>query len=92
MGSRLKEAYSGTFWASLSGINKEDFKFSKEVAQYFLDNEERVGVLVSKRDNEYLVKMSWLINTALEIGFEVEISEYCNSVSDGVILLKANKK
>lgn len=87
-GERIFEAYSSTFWASLSGLSEEEIAFSKDVARYSLDNEERAGELVYNRDNEYLVTMNWLTQKAIEIGYIVEISEYCNSIGDGVVLLK----
>lgn len=90
-GKRIKESYTSTFWSSLSGLGKENIDEANLISKYSLDNEARAGELVWNRDNEYLVSMGWLVDTAKAIGFEVEISEYCNSVGDGVILLKKAK-
>lgn len=84
---RITESYTSTFWASLGGLSKKELASSKEVAKFSLENEYRAGNLVMERNNEYLVKISWLVDIAKKLGFKVDIAEYCNSVGDGVVLL-----
>jgi ubiquinone/menaquinone biosynthesis C-methylase UbiE len=84
---RIIESYTSTFWSSLEGLSSESIISSKKIAEFSLNNEYRAGNLVAERDNEYLVKISWLVETAVKLGFRVDIAEYCNSVGDGIVLL-----
>lgn len=84
---RIIEGYSSTFWASLENINSESIQKAKEIASFSMENEKTAGELVIKRDNEYLISMDWLINSAKSLGYIVEIAEPCNAIGDAVVLL-----
>jgi len=84
---RMIEGYSSTFWASLKGLSEESVKESKEIGKYSMNYELKAGELIIKRENEYLVKLSWLCNIATDLGYRVILSEPCNSVGEYVVLL-----
>jgi SAM-dependent methyltransferase len=84
---RLLEGYSSTFWAALDGLAKQEVGRARDVGNFCAENEYKAGNLIMKRKNEYPVSMGWLIETAQEIGFSVDIAEPCNCIGDGVVLL-----
>ncbi|NLL56781.1 MAG: class I SAM-dependent methyltransferase [Clostridiales bacterium] len=85
---RGAEGYASTFWKSLNGLSKDDIDYANEVASYCGQMEINAGKLVAIRNNEYLVKRSWLVNHAKKIGFEVVIDKQVNTIGDAIILLK----
>ena len=88
---RIKEGYASTFWASLTNLSEEGIKKSKKIGQFSADYEAKAGNLVIKRDNEYLIKLSWLKETAEELGYLIELAEPCNSHGEYVVILKNYK-
>jgi hypothetical protein len=84
----VHEGYASTFWASLSDLSDEAIEQSRSIGKFSLEYEKKAGDLVATRDNEYLVNMSWLVDTAKSIGFHVRIAEPVNAMGDGLVLLK----
>lgn len=84
---RQLEGYSSTFWAALQGLGKSEIEESKDIGAFCAENELKAGTLIMKRDNEYPVSMAWLVKTAEETGFSVDIAEPCNCIGDGIVLL-----
>jgi len=85
---RVHEGYASTFWASLSGLSNQNIEQSRSIGKFSLEYEKTAGDLVAARDNEYLVSMSWLIETAKNIGFQIRIAEPVNAMGDGLVLLE----
>lgn len=85
---RSEEGYASTFWAALESLSEEGVDLAKSVAKISLSEESKAGELVNKREEEYLVKLSWLVERAKEIGFEIIISEPVNSIMEKAVLLK----
>ena len=84
---RQLEGYSSTFWAALQGLDASEIENSKGIGAFCAENELKAGSLIMTRDNEYPVSMAWLVKTAEEAGFSVDIAEPCNCIGDGVVLL-----
>ena len=82
------EGYSSTFWNSLISLNSEDIKLSKQIANYCKTTESEAGNNVISRNNEYLVKVSWLEKIASDIGFTIKISEPVNTIGEHIVLLE----
>lgn len=85
---RILEGYSSTFWSALKGISNNDISNAHEAGEYSMKYEKLAGELVLKRDEEYLVELSWLKKQALEIGYEIVLAEPCNALGESIILLK----
>lgn len=82
------EAYASTFWSALDGLNENDIQYAKDVGEFARDHELEAGENVLHRDDEYLITMEWLAETALDIGFEIVLAEPRNAFGDGVVLLQ----
>lgn len=85
---RSLEGQASTFWKSLDGLDSESIRVSKAISEYCRDQEYLAGTLVANRDNEYLVKASWVVEVARSIGFDVVIDQPINCIGDGLILLR----
>ena len=85
---RSEEGYASTFWESLSGIDSDSIEEAKKIGNFSRDHERIAGENVKNRDDEYLVKLSWLENTLKEIGFKIKLSEPVNAFNDYVILVE----
>jgi SAM-dependent methyltransferase len=81
------EGYASTFWNSLKSLSKEDIAFSKQVANFSYDYENKAGKNVIDRNEEYLISMKWLSDIAIDIGYDILISEPINNCGDGLVLL-----
>lgn len=86
--NRSMEGYASTFWASFENSSQKSVDNSKQVGEFSKLEESRAGKLVLKRENEYLIKRSWLCQEADNIGFKTVLSEPCNNLCDGVVLLQ----
>lgn len=86
--SRSNEGYASTFWVALETLTEEGINLARLVAEVSSREERKAGQLVNDRKDEYLVKLSWLIEIAKEIGFEIVISEPVNSIMEKVVLLR----
>ena len=82
--NRGLESYASTFWSALDGITSDDIEHAQEVGEFSRDHELEAGDNVLARDDEYLITMSWLVDHAQEVGFDVLIAEPVNSVGDGI--------
>ena len=85
---RSLEGYASTFWESLRELNDKGIFFAKHVANTSLKEEKEAGKHVFDRNDEYLVKMSWLIYNVKHCGFEVVISEPINCIEEKAILIR----
>lgn len=82
------EAYASTFWSALDGLDEESIQRAQEVGEFSRNHETEAGENVRLRDNEYLVTMEWLTETARDVGFDVVLAEPRNALGDGVVLLR----
>lgn len=87
---RSNEGYASTFWNVLKDktLTKENIKMAESIASFSKENEYQAGVLVAKRDNEYLVHKSWLKEQAEKIGFKAILVQSINAIGEGVVLLQ----
>jgi SAM-dependent methyltransferase len=83
---RAVEGYASTFWAALNSL--KEVEIAKEVANVSFKEELEAGHLVNERKEEYLVKFSWLVETASACGFKVIIAEPVNSIMEKALLLQ----
>lgn len=83
---RAAEGYASTFWAALSSLN--GIEYAQKVANVSSKEELEAGKLVNERNEEYLVKFSWLISAAKACGFKVVIAEPVNSIMEKALLLQ----
>jgi len=86
--SRSFEGYASTLWESIETFDEQGIEKAREIGRYSYNNEWIAGELVAERDNEYLVTINWLCDTAKEIGFNIDIAEPCNNNGDYVVVLK----
>lgn len=85
---RGEEGYASTFWKSLKSLKSKDIAYAKEVANYCRQMEIDAGKLVAVRNNEYLVKRSWLKENVEKIGFVTVLDNPINNIGDAVILFR----
>lgn len=85
---RSAEGYASTYWAALQDLSDDGLDFAKRVAQTSHDEESEAGSCVFRRDGEYLVKFSWLVDEAKRAGFEVVIAEPVNCLCEKALLLR----
>ena len=85
---RAKEGYASTYWAALQRLNENGLAFAKEVALTSKKEEIEAGNHVYDRQEEYLVKFSWLNDKAKETGFQALIAEPVNCLCESALLLK----
>ena len=83
---RKEEGAASTFWKALSSLDENELDLTRQIADYSRENEYLAGQLVAKRQDEYLIKRSWLADTGAKIGFKIIINEPVNALGDGVIL------
>ena len=83
---RATEGYASTFWSALNSIN--EVEIAKKAANVSLNEEMEAGRLVSERNEEYLVKFSWLVEVARSCGFKAIIAEPVNSIMEKALLLQ----
>lgn len=85
---RGREGYASTFWSCLDSLDKVHINMASVVGQVSKKEELKAGELVDKRDNEYLVEATWVVDTAVQIGFEFILNEPLNAIGERVILLR----
>lgn len=87
---RSNEGYASTFWNVLKDkeFTTENIKTAETISSFCKENEYAAGVLVAKRDNEYLVHKSWLKKQAEQIGFKTILVQSINAIGEGVVLLQ----
>lgn len=83
---RKEEGAASTFWKALGSFKESDLELTHQIAEYSRKNEYLAGELVAKRQDEYLIKRSWLAEIGSKIGFRVVIDEPVNALGDGVIV------
>lgn len=83
---RAAEGYASTFWAALNSLNETEM--AQRIANVSLTEELEAGRLVDERNEEYLVKFSWLINLAINCGFKVIVAEPVNAIMEKALLLQ----
>lgn len=83
---RAAEGYASTFWAALNSL--DEIQLAQKVANVSLHEELEAGRLVEERNEEYLVKFSWLVEAAAACGFRVIIAEPVNSIMEKALLLQ----
>lgn len=86
--NRGLEGYASTFWSALDGLDAESITRAQEIGAFSRTHELEAGDNVRKRDDEYLVTMTWLTETATDVGFDVVLAEPTNALGDGVVLLQ----
>ena len=86
--NRGLEGYASTFWSALDGLDSESIQRAQEIGEFSRDHELEAGENVLYRDDEYLVTMDWLTNTAREVGFDVVLAEPRNALGEGVVLVQ----
>jgi len=85
---RKTEAYASTFWASLDGLDADSIADAQQVGEFSARHEQEAGENVIDRDGEYLVSRDWVEYQAGAKGLDVVLSEPCNSLGEGVVLLQ----
>ncbi len=85
---RKDEGASSTFWKALAGLDGEALAMAHEISNYSSCNEYLAGELVAKRQDEYLIKRSWLVREGERAGFLTVLNEPVNVLGDGVVLFK----
>lgn len=85
---RSEEGNASTFWASLNGLGKDDVQLAKAVGEFSGTEEGLAGEHVVKRDEEFLVKFSWLTKAAQDCGFGVIVAQPVNCIGEYAILLQ----
>lgn len=85
---RSREGRASTFWTALEGVTPEAIQLAKEVARVSYDEEFEAGKLVYKRQDEYLIKASWLAENAKKAGFTEIINMPMNSIGEHILLFR----
>jgi len=85
---RGKESYASVFWNCLNGLDEKSIAKAETIASYSQSMELMAGELVAGRNNEYLVKISWLAIEAEKIGFKTILNENINSIADSILLFQ----
>lgn len=85
---RAEEGYASTYWAALQELTEEGLDFANKVATISGRDESEAGNHVYRREDEYLIKFSWLKEKAKQSGFKVVIAEPVNCLYEKAILLR----
>ena len=85
---RSLEGYASTYWEALQEISPDGLDYAKLVASTSQKEEYDAGCHVFRREDEYLIKFSWLEKTARDCGFEVVLAEPVNCIEEKAILLR----
>lgn len=86
-----KESYRSVYANMLDQIHDlspASLDFIREVASYSAENEHEVGRLAIQRQEEFLVKKSWLKTKAQETGFQIFIDLEINNLNDSIVVLQ----
>lgn len=86
--TRGDEGYASTFWRSLKSVKAEDILYAEKTASYCRQMEIDAGKLVACRNNEYLVKRSWLKAQAEKAGFITVLDKEINNIGDAIMLFQ----
>lgn len=86
--SRSRESFCSTFWAKLDGLNSDSIATAYAVAKYSEDNEYRAGELVAKRENEFVITRSRLIEIGCNHNLNLVLSESINLLGDSIVLFE----
>lgn len=86
--TRALEGYASSYWNSLNSLDKNMLEVSKKIADFSYTEEYKAGMMVLKRDSEYLVKFEWLKQVCQNIGFKIVIAEPVNCICENAILLR----
>lgn len=85
---RAAEGYASTYWNALNSLSNESLDRTKAIALKSMKEESNAGALVNKRQDEYLVKFSWLIEAAKSCGFSIVLAEPVNALMEKALLLR----
>ncbi len=85
---RSEEGYASTFWEALESLEEDKIVKAREVAKVSMNEESKAGENVYDRQDEFLVKFSWLEDLALKTGFKVVLAEPVNAIQEKAILLQ----
>ena len=88
---RAEETETLTFWSYLKGVAPREVREADEEATNSKTRENESFVNVKTKDGEYLIKKSWLVAKAKEVGFSTIIDKDVNSIGDAILLLKKIK-
>lgn len=86
--NRGLESYASTFWSALDGLAPADIETAQEAGEFSREHELEAGKNVLDRDEEQLISMKWLIESARNVGFDVLLAEPVNALGDGIVLLR----
>lgn len=85
---RAEEGYASTYWNALNSLSSEGIKLAESIANISKSEETEAGKHVFNREDEYLIKFSWLKEVAEQCGFKVVIAENVNCILEKVMLLQ----
>ncbi len=85
---RAKEGYASTFWEALETIDEKGIRAAKDVAEVSMSDEAKAGENVFRRQDEFLVKFSWLLELSRQCGFKTMLAEPVNSICENALLLR----
>lgn len=83
--NRATESFLRTFWLKLESLETGHIQEAREFANTLMSRE--FDAFASQTSKEYFISMSALCEIAERLGFTVELSEYVNSIGDGIVLL-----
>lgn len=83
---RKDEGGVSTFWKALTSLGPSELQFASQVAEYSSKNEYFAGELVALRQDEYLIKRSWLSHEGEKAGFKIVLNQPVNALGDAVVL------
>lgn len=86
--TRKQEGFASTFWNALESVDEAGISEAIKIGEYCGDNELLAGTLVAKRDDEYLVQPSYLIDIGKKAGFKVILNQPVNTLEDRIILFR----
>lgn len=86
---RVEEGAQSIFWNVLGGKQTEkDIELAHKYLEKFKRHHRNLLKNILERKQVYPVSLEWLVDTAVKVGFKVELNNYINNINDAVVVLK----
>lgn len=86
---RIAEGAQSVYWNFLEGgQSEEEIENATQKSETFKKHHKQLLKNIIKRKDIYPVSKEWLIDTAVMVGFTVEMSDYINNLNDALIVLR----
>lgn len=86
--TRITEGAKSVFWNTLDGKENEHIELAHNNFDLYKKHHKNLVKNIVARKNIYPTSKKWLIDTAVELGFTIELESYINNINDAVVVLR----